>query len=173
MAAPPLTSWITWDSACKQITQKAGRGQVGKEMEPFLIEALGEGIIRSRRIDWTNNYSARRETELQPEFWRDGGAKWKAGEFEVDIHRRDLENWLNPAGSGGSAGGRKPSHDWDGFWIEMVALANHPDGLDLSSQEAWISHAEEWFTETTGKSPSRSQIGERTSRLYHRLYPGN
>jgi hypothetical protein len=139
-------------------------------MEPPLIEALSEGMVRSRRVDHTTN----RTSELDAAFWRDGGARWKKGRIPVEIHRKDLLEWLTPGAktNGSRKQGRPATYDWDAFWIEVVNLANHPDGLP-DTQAALADHIETWFEEEIGKSPARSEIEARISRLYNRIKPGN
>jgi hypothetical protein len=71
-----------------------------------------------------------------------------------------------------SRGGRKPEYDWDGFWIEIVRVADR-DGLPGPEQsEGWryqadlVRHMLEWFQNTHGKEPAKSQIEERLTKLY-------
>lgn len=139
-------------------------------MEPHLLEALRDGAVRARRTDTGQ--------ELAPEFWREGKALWEVAErnnptMSVEVHRGELDTWLSGPKplSGGARQGRPASYDWEGFWIEVVAVANHPDGLP-QTQMALVDHMEGWFEDNLGKSPARSSIEEKVSRLYRRLAPG-
>ena len=63
--------------------------------------------------------------------------------------------------------GRPIIHDWEGFWIEAVRLADM-DGLP-DSQADFVRHMLDWFERTRGAAPVDSQVKEKASKLYRTL----
>lgn len=165
MAQPPNFDWIEWSAACLRMGGALGHAGRGIDMEPALIAGLRDGDVRSRRED--------NGAELDPAFWSAGKARWEADPMLlVEIHRKSLDTWLSSgaATTTGARPGRRTEYDWEGFWIEIAAIANHPDGLP-ETRAALCNHMEQWFEDQIGTSPSRSLIEERVSKLYRRVSP--
>lgn len=174
-----LATWINFYTAVMRLRPElaapgGSMSLVGKDCEPFLIEALREGEVRSRII----NYETGAERELHREWWIDGQKRVEmhyqtVGAGDIEVHRVDLHHWINPPPRKGSAsGGRPAEHDWEAFWVEVARVANTPDGLP-STQSSLVDHIDDWFETTFGKPPARSSIEEKVSKLYKALSPGN
>jgi hypothetical protein len=65
-------------------------------------------------------------------------------------------------------GGRPPEHDWDAVTIEVIRVANKPDGLP-DSQAELIDHLLEWSGRTLGREPPLSSVKARVSKIYKGL----
>lgn len=68
-------------------------------------------------------------------------------------------------------GGRPPTWDWEGAMIEIVQLANRPDGLP-EKQADLERHLAEWFARRTGSHPVESEIRKRVARIYQAIREG-
>ncbi len=170
-----LATWINYyravDRLKPEVPSDRGGAPIGVDCEPFLIEALREGEVRSRIL----NYDTGTVRELHPEWWIDG-LKRKELHYQtidsghIEVHRVDLHHWINPPPRKGSAsGGRPPEHDWEAFWIEVARVANTPDGLP-STQSSLVDYIDGWFETEVGKAPARSSIEEKVSKLYKLLH---
>ncbi len=78
------------------------------------------------------------------------------------------------AGADGSkvaSKGRPTKWDWVGAMIAVVELANRPDGITLDrGEQARLEDAiADWFVDTTGDQPHRSQIREYAGRIMAHL----
>jgi hypothetical protein len=64
--------------------------------------------------------------------------------------------------------GRPPEWDWDALKVEIIALANSPDGLPYKQAdlESWTA---EYFQRKNGREPSVSSIRSKLSPIYERL----
>ena len=65
-----------------------------------------------------------------------------------------------------SRGGRPPEYDWNAFVIEIVRIANTPDGLPEKQSEL-IKGMLQWCENTWGKQPSDSMAKEKISTIYN------
>jgi hypothetical protein len=65
-------------------------------------------------------------------------------------------------------GGRPREYDWDGATIEIIFLANLPDGLPETQAET-VEHVSQWFENTYGKQPAISEVKKLVSRIYNGL----
>ena len=72
------------------------------------------------------------------------------------------------ADSGKSRGGRPQEYDWDAFTIEIIRLANTPDGLP-PKQADLIGQMLQWCENQWEKQPAESSVKSRISRIYNRL----
>lgn len=63
-------------------------------------------------------------------------------------------------------GGRPPEIDWDEIWIEIVRLANLPDGLP--ERHELKKHIEQWL-EDTGRRAGNTMLNGKLSKLYETL----
>ena len=68
-------------------------------------------------------------------------------------------------------GGRPPGYDWDAFIIEIIRVANSPDGLP-DTQAKLIKHMQQWCQETWGNEPSDSVVKDRISKIYKGIGKG-
>jgi hypothetical protein len=112
------------------------------QVEPILREAVCQGSFETRR----NGASC------SPEHW--ARSEWSFRDECLEVQRESFEAWLsNPSPKG--KGGRKP-YPWDEFWLEIVRIANAPDGLPARDelQERMI----QWCHDTWGT------IGDSTVR---------
>jgi hypothetical protein len=65
-------------------------------------------------------------------------------------------------------GGRPPEHDWDAITIEIIRVANMPDGLP-ETQARLVDHLLQWSGETLGREPPVSSVKARVSKIYGAL----
>jgi hypothetical protein len=64
-------------------------------------------------------------------------------------------------------GGRPSKFDWEGYWIEIVKLANTPDGLP--DRPKLRHHMQEFISNNWHAQPEESEIRKRLARLYEKL----
>ncbi|WP_146201963.1 hypothetical protein [Teichococcus aestuarii] len=62
-------------------------------------------------------------------------------------------------------GGRPAKWDWDAFWVEVVRLANTPDGLPETQAELHRIMMD-WCMNSWNNTPADSEIRKRLSRVY-------
>ena len=67
-----------------------------------------------------------------------------------------------------SKGGRPREYDWDAVTIEIIRIANSPDGLP-ESQAALVEQLLQWCENTWGKQPAESSVKARTSKVFRAL----
>ena len=67
-----------------------------------------------------------------------------------------------------SKGGRPRKYDWDALTIEIIRIANSPDGLP-ESQAALVEQLLQWCENTWGKQPAESSVKTRTSKVFRAL----
>ncbi len=72
---------------------------------------------------------------------------------------------------GANPGGRPPEYDWDSFTMEIIRLANTPDGLPETQAEL-IQTMLEWFNNSYDKEPAESSVKSRISKIYKYLREG-
>jgi hypothetical protein len=67
--------------------------------------------------------------------------------------------------------GRPRIWDWDGATMRLLKLAQHPDGLPTGpGAQAQIERLiSEWFSETSGNTPSASQVRQHAARIMQAL----
>lgn len=70
-----------------------------------------------------------------------------------------------------NSGGRPTEYDWDGFTMEIIRLANTPDGLPETQAEL-VQIMLLWFNNTYGKEPAESSVKSRISKIYKYLREG-
>jgi hypothetical protein len=68
-------------------------------------------------------------------------------------------------------GGRPTEYDWDAFAIEIIRIANHPDGLP-DKQSELIKRLLQWCEDTWDREPAESGVKARVSRIYNGLGKG-
>jgi hypothetical protein len=64
-------------------------------------------------------------------------------------------------------GGRPQQYPWDHFHVEVACVVQRNGMPD--KKEAAIEYFRKWFMDRTGKSPSRSMIGEKLTPYYREL----
>ena len=86
-----------------------------------------------------------------------------------------LQSGSGPAASASGApgpikskGGRPPEYDWDAFTVEIIRIANHPDGLP-DKQSELIKRMLQWCQDTWGREPAESGVKARVSNIYNGL----
>jgi len=67
-----------------------------------------------------------------------------------------------------SKGGRPREYDWDALTIEIIRIANSPDGLPETQAEL-IEHLLQWCENTWGKQPADSSVKSRISKIFNEL----
>ncbi len=67
-----------------------------------------------------------------------------------------------------SKGGRPQEYDWDALTIEIIRIANSPDGLPETQAEL-IEQLLQWCEDTWGKQPAESSVKSRISKIYNEL----
>ena len=67
-----------------------------------------------------------------------------------------------------SKGGRPREYDWDAFTIEIIRIANTPDGLPKTQAEL-IEKMFQWCQEEWGREPAESSVKNRISKIYNGL----
>ena len=67
-----------------------------------------------------------------------------------------------------SKGGRPREYDWDALTIEIIRIANSPDGLP-ETQAALIEHLLQWCENAWGKQPADSSVKSRVSNIFNEL----
>jgi hypothetical protein len=67
-----------------------------------------------------------------------------------------------------SKGGRPRKYDWDALTIEIIRIANSPDGLPESQAEL-IEQLLQWCENTWGKQPAESSVKSRVSKIFNEL----
>jgi hypothetical protein len=67
--------------------------------------------------------------------------------------------------------GRPRVWDWEGATMHLLMRAQHPDGLPTGpGAQAHIERLiSDWFAETTGNTPSASQVRQHAGRIMHAL----
>ncbi len=67
-------------------------------------------------------------------------------------------------------GGRPREYDWDAFTIEIIRIANTPDGLPERQAEL-INQLSQWCENEWRKQPAMSAIKARVSAIYNAVKP--
>ena len=67
-----------------------------------------------------------------------------------------------------SKGGRPREYDWDALIIEIIRIANSPDGLPETQSEL-IERLLQWCENAWGKQPADSSVKSRVSKIYNEL----
>ena len=67
-----------------------------------------------------------------------------------------------------SKGGRPREYDWDALTIEIIRIANSPDGLPETQAEI-IEQLLQWCENAWGKQPADSSVKSRISKIYNEL----
>lgn len=67
-----------------------------------------------------------------------------------------------------SKGGRPREYDWDALTIEIIRIANSPDGLPETQAEL-IEQLLQWCENTWGKQPAESSVKSRISKIFNEL----
>ena len=67
-----------------------------------------------------------------------------------------------------SRGGRPLEYDWNAFFIEIIRIANTPDGLP-GKQSELIRDMLYWCENTWGKQPAESAAKQKISEIYNGL----
>ena len=177
----PVLEWVETDSALAFAvnTTELRRGDQMEKLERALIEALHHGDVRARIRQRSKNENPNVNDDwknLDRDFWfgLESLPEYYSGNVdeEIEINVEDLRRWLNPtpAASPGAKRGPKPKWNWREFWIEVVAIANEPDGLGQMTRADLVRRMLGWFEkENSGESPADSQIRERVSQLYKHL----
>ncbi|MDG2204090.1 MAG: hypothetical protein P8M79_02425 [Alphaproteobacteria bacterium] len=70
-----------------------------------------------------------------------------------------------------SRGGRPPEYDWDGLIIEIIRIADTPDGLPEKQSEL-IGELLQWCENTWGVQPAESSVKAKVSSVYNGLGRG-
>jgi hypothetical protein len=65
-------------------------------------------------------------------------------------------------------GGRPPEYDWDSFTMEIIRIANLPDGLP-EKQADLVKQMQEWFSQRFDAEPAESSVKTRISKIYRYL----
>ena len=63
---------------------------------------------------------------------------------------------------------RSASYDWEAFHVEIIAIANEPDGLPAAQAEL-VRRMASWCEENWGKQPADSTLKEKISVIYRRI----
>ena len=69
------------------------------------------------------------------------------------------------------AGGRPSKYIWDDFFIEVIRIANTPDGLP-EKQSALEKHMMSWCQQHWAESIGESTVRERVRRIYRAIPKG-
>ena len=64
--------------------------------------------------------------------------------------------------------GRPREYDWDAFVIEIIRIANTPDGLPEKQSEL-VKQMLQWCEDTWGKQPAESAAKKKISQIYNTL----
>ncbi|MER8388272.1 hypothetical protein NKH14_22625 [Mesorhizobium sp. M1380] len=84
----------------------------------------------------------------------------------VEYQRASVEKLCNP--SNPQARGGRPSKDWPDFLIEVVAMANTPDGLP--DRQADLERTMlAWGEENMSDPPKETAVRDMVSRIYKRI----
>jgi hypothetical protein len=68
-------------------------------------------------------------------------------------------------------GGRPAEYDWDAFTIEIIRIADLPDGLP-EKQADLVNMMIEWFSRTYDGEPAESAVKQRISKIYNTIRKG-
>ena len=71
-----------------------------------------------------------------------------------------------------SKGGRPREYDWDALTIEIIRIANSPDGLPETQSEL-IERLLQWCENAWGKQPADSSVKSHVSKIYNELGLGH
>ncbi len=159
--------WIKWGDAVS-VCSRTVPGITSNDIYPALFEALCDGDVQSQ---YRPLYISQPDVIIKraPEWWRAFPDVYSALDSEpggqIELHYAELRAWLSPTKTTGAAIGRPPEIDWQAFWIETAVLADLPDGLP-ESQAEFISRMQDWFENTGRKSPGKSTIKGKASKLY-------
>jgi hypothetical protein len=77
-----------------------------------------------------------------------------------------------PSGNTVDVGGRPMKFDWDAFWIELVRIADMPDGLDQETQSSLVKKMLDWCGEHWMDSPGETTVKNRIRRLLKAIREG-
>jgi len=80
------------------------------------------------------------------------------------LREDDARNWIAQHETPKLRVGRPTQYNWDGFWREVVRVANTPDGLP-DKQTALETAMLEWCDSTWGRQPAESTVRDKLSRL--------
>lgn len=67
-----------------------------------------------------------------------------------------------------NTGGRPTEYDWDSFTMEIIRIANTPDGLP-DAQAELIRSMQQWFLDKFQQEPAESSIKSKVSKIYRYL----
>ncbi|CTQ55390.1 hypothetical protein LP7551_03933 [Roseibium album] len=73
-----------------------------------------------------------------------------------------------PAGNQTNRGGRPIEYDWELFHLEIIGIANTPDGLP-ERQADLVRRMLQWFLNTQGAEPAESAVKSKISKIYKYL----
>ena len=166
-------------------TMRTGRDKRGPGDRSNLISLIPTGnfwvpetVSDGRRDDQVSDEAYEAMAELPPEDYVPG---WRQAIMEpLGIARADLDHWQQlyfnssePGEAKSEAGSRvgRPSKDWDGFYREVIRIANMPDGLPDGSggQSRLETRMLEWCERTWGKQPGLSTVRGKLGPLYDYL----
>jgi len=82
--------------------------------------------------------------------------------------REDGDDSFGNADRHRSRSGRPQEYDWDAFVIEIIRIANSPDGLPVKQSEL-IGAMLQWCESTWGKQPAESAAKAKVSGIYNGL----
>lgn len=90
---------------------------------------------------------------------------------EIKINTKDLKNTFTIHKTTSNKRGPKPQFDWEKFYIEIIRIANEPDGLPESPAEL-IKIMEEWCDNNWPNSPGETSMKNKIYAVYQWLNEG-
>ncbi|KQZ28515.1 hypothetical protein ASD50_19530 [Mesorhizobium sp. Root552] len=111
-----------------------------------------------------------RQKSLYPAFLFDTLAPFEENQGSVRIVPQNLSGQPkhNAAPQIPNRGGRPQEYDWDAFTMEIIRLANLPDGLP-QTQADLVRKMLSWFQTTYNQEPAESAVKSRISKIYRYL----
>ena len=165
-----MTTALTIEQAIVRVKERSP-GLSAEDASIVLEEGIKSGLVKAEdRIipDWSITRAANDPRRLSDSLRSIDSQSLKAF----------LDGRYQPPVSAGTTsrkgiGGAPRQYDWDSFFVEIIALASHPDGLPETQAEL-EKHMLAWCVREWGKEPGLSTIQDKITLIYNRLRnPGN
>jgi len=148
----------------------------GAEHAYGLIESkIQDGTLRTRRKDPKSG----EYFEIRPHEWHrsqrddhvelEGADEW-VGAIHVEYVGSEVQKLRAVGPETSKNRGGRPPKNWEPFWLEVIRIADHPDGLperkaDLQRQML------EWCEENMADAPRETSVRDKVSMIYKYVKP--